>query len=125
MKRKVGIVVFTHGSRRTEGNETLVRFVAQLRGRLDSDQIEPAFMELGKPLIPTAIKRLVARGCNHIYGWAFFLVPGAHLGEDVPFIFEQTLKKYHGVTWEISPPMLDDPAMLDHVAGRLRQLVEN
>ena len=120
MKRKVGIVVFAHGSRRPEGNETVVRFVAQLRERLGCDRIEPAFMELGKPPIPAVIKRLVAQGCNHIHGYAFFLAPGAHLSEDIPFIFEQTLKKYPGVTWEISPAMLEYPAMLDYVADRLR-----
>lgn len=123
MKRKTGIVVFTHGSRRKEGNETMVRFVAQLRTRLDSELIEPAFMELGKPPIPVAIKRLVARGCNHIHGYALFLVPGSHLSEDIPFIFEQTLKKHSGVTWEISPPMLEDPAMLGFVENQLQQVL--
>jgi len=123
MQRKVGIVVFTHGSRRPEGNETLVRFVAQLRERLHNEQIEPGFMELGKPPIPAAIKRLVAQGCNHIHGYAFFLVPGSHLSEDIPFIFEQTLKKHPGMTWEISPPLLDDPAMLGFVANQLQQVL--
>ncbi len=119
MKRKTGIVVFTHGSRRKEGNELLVRLVERLRERLGCEEIEPCFMELGKPPIPVAIKRLVAKGCNHIYGYAFFLVPGSHLNEDIPFIFEQTLKKHPGVTWEISPPMLEYPAMLGFVADRL------
>ncbi len=123
MERKVGIVVFTHGSRRKEGNDPLFRLVEQLRQRLGCKQIEPCFMELGKPPIPAAIKKLVAQGCNHIYGYAFFLVPGSHLSEDVPFIFEQTLKKHPGVTWELSRPLLDDPAMLDYVAGRLRGIL--
>jgi len=124
MERKVGIVVFTHGSRRKEGNETMVRLVKRLREKLGCEHIEPCFMELGKPPIPAAIKKLVAQGCNHIYGYAFFLVPGSHLSEDVPFIFEQTLKKHPGVTWELSAPMLDDPAMLDYVAGRLRRILD-
>ena len=120
MQRKTGVLIFTHGSRLKEGNEIMVKLVDQVRQRLRCDLIEPCFMELGKPLIPVAIKKLICRGANHIFGYAFFLVPGSHLREDIPFIFEQTLKKYPGVTWEISPAMLEDPAMLDYVADRLR-----
>jgi sirohydrochlorin ferrochelatase len=97
--------------------------VEQLRQKLGTDLIEPCFMELGKPSIPVAIKRLVKKGCNHIYGYAFFLVPGSHLSEDIPFIFEQTLKKFPGVTWELSPPMLEDPAMLAFVTERLAPVI--
>ena len=123
MKRKVGVVVFTHGSRLKAGNETMLRLVEQLRGKLGTDLIEPCFMELGKPPIPVALKKLVGQGCTHIYGYALFLVPGSHLSEDVPFIFEQTLKKHPGITWELSPPMLDNPAMFDFIAHQLAAVV--
>jgi len=76
MRRKTGILVFTHGSRLKEGNEIVIKLVEQLRERLGYEHIEPCFMELGKPLIPVAIKKLVSKGCNHIFGYAFFLVPG-------------------------------------------------
>ena len=123
MERKVGVVVFTHGSRLKDGNETMNRLVAQLRARLGTERIEPCFMELGQPPIPVAIKRLLAKGCNHIYGYAFFLVPGTHLQEDIPFIFERTLKKFPGVTWEISPPMMADPLMVDFVAKHIEPVL--
>ena len=125
MKRITGVLVFTHGSRLPEGNETMRRLVAQLRERLGTDLIEPCFLELAQPPIPVGIKRLVKKGCTHIFGYALFLVPGSHLREDVPFIFEQTLKNYPGVTWELTSPMLDDPLMLEfaakHIAPVLRQ----
>ena len=116
MKKKVGVLIFTHGSRLKEGNEIMVKLVEQVRDRLGYDLVEPCFMELGKPLIPVAIKKLIARGATHIFGYAFFLVPGSHLKEDIPFIFEQTLKKFPGVTYELSPPMMSDPLMIDFVA---------
>jgi sirohydrochlorin ferrochelatase len=100
MQRKTGVLIFTHGSRLKEGNEIMVKLVDQVRQRLGYDLIEPCFMELGKPPIPVA----------------FFLVPGSHLREDIPFIFEQTLKKFPGVTYELSPPMMSDPTMIDFVA---------
>ena len=119
MQRKTGVLVFTHGSRLKEGNEVMVRLVEQLRQRLDTDLIEPCFMELGKPPIPVAIKKLIGKGCNHIFGYAFFLVPGSHLQQDIPFIFEQTLKKHPGVTYELSPPIMSDPLMVEFVAKHI------
>ena len=60
-----------------------------------------------------------------VTGGAFYLVPGSHLKEDIPFIFEQTLKKHPGVTWEISPPMMADPMMVDFVAKHLEPALES
>ena len=121
MQPKTGVLIFTHGSRVKEGNDMMLALVEKLRRRYKTDLIEPCFMELGKPLIPVAIRKLVRQGCTHIFGYAFFLVPGSHLKEDIPFIFEQTLKKHPGVTWEVSPPMMADPMMVDFVAKHLEQ----
>lgn len=121
MRRKTGVLIFTHGSRRKAGNEAMLRLVEQIRQRTGYEHIEACFMELGKPLIPVAIRKLLRQGCNHIFGYALFLVPGSHLSEDIPFIFEQTLKKHPGVTWEISPPMMADPMMVDFVAKHIER----
>ena len=121
MRRKTGIIVFTHGSRLKAGNEVMLQLVEQIRERTGYEHIEACFMELGKPLIPVALRKLVRQGCNHIFGYALFLVPGSHLQEDIPFIFEQTLKKHPGVTWEVSPPMMSDPMMVDFVAKHIEQ----
>ena len=120
MREKTGIVVFTHGSRLPAGNDALLQFVSQLRQRLGSERIEPAFMEIAQPAIPVAIRKLVQQGCTHILGYALFLVPGTHLQEDIPMIFTETLKEYPSVTWEITPPMLTESGLLDFVAGRLQ-----
>lgn len=124
MRRKTGIIVFTHGSRLKAGNEVMIKLVEQIRERTGYPHIEASFMELGNPPIPVAIKKLVRQGCNHIFGYALFLVPGSHLQEDIPFIFEQTLKKHPGVTWEVSPPMMSDPMMVDFVAKHIEQALD-
>lgn len=124
MRRKTGVIVFTHGSRLKAGNEVMLKLVEQIRERTGYPHIEASFMELGKPPIPVAIRKLVRQGCNHIFGYALFLVPGSHLKEDIPFIFEQTLKKHPGVTYELSPPMMSDPMMVDFVAKHIKQALD-
>ena len=107
MQRKTGVIIFTHGSRLKSGNETMLALVEKIRERTGYEHIEACFMELGKPLIPVAIRKLVRQGCTHIFGYALFLVPGSHLSEDIPFIFQQTLKNHPGTGDEpedASPP---------------------
>ncbi len=121
MNKKTGVIVFTHGSRLKEGNDIMVRLVDQLRARLGYDLVEPCFMELSQPDMYSAIAKLVAAGCNHIFGYAFFLVPGKHLREDIPAIFRCALANHPEVTWEITEPMMDDPALLDLVEQRVKR----
>ncbi len=121
MTKKTGVIVFTHGSRLKEGNDIMIRLVDQLRARLGDSLVEPCFMELGQPDMYTAIAKLVAAGCNHIFGYAFFLVPGKHLREDIPAIFRCALANHPDVTWEITEPMMDDPRLLDLVEARIRR----
>jgi sirohydrochlorin ferrochelatase len=124
MQRKSGVIVVTHGSRLAAANEIMVQLVDALRARLGATEIEPCFMELAHPTIPEAVERLVGRGCNHIFGYAFFLVPGRHLQKDIPAILETAVKKHPGVTWEVTEPMMDDPSLLDLVAARIRRAME-
>ena len=117
MQRKTGILIFTHGSRLAAGNDTLLQLAVQLRQRCGTDLIEPCFMEFGEPSIPVAIERLLAKGCTHLFGYALFLVPGLHLQEDIPAIFQHALQNHPGITYEISPPLLADSRLLEFVAA--------
>ncbi len=99
----------------------MVRLVERIKQRIGTDLVEPCFMELAEPDIPTAITKLVNRGCNHIFGYAFFLVPGKHLQEDIPSIIKSALAQHTGVTYEISEPMMDDPELMDLVVRRILQ----
>ena len=47
-------------------------------------------------------------------------MPGTHLQQDIPAIFAEALKEQPGITWEITPPLLADPGLLDFVAERLK-----
>jgi sirohydrochlorin ferrochelatase len=121
MQRKTGVIIVTHGSQSAPGNNVLGQMAERLRVRLGTNLIEPCFMELGDSSIPVAIERLIARGCNHIFVCAFFLVPGKHLQEDIPAIIEEALRSHQGVTYEVTGPMLNDPGLFELVAQRLER----
>jgi sirohydrochlorin ferrochelatase len=122
-KRKTGILLVTHGSRLREANWSLFPIARELRRRLGNDCIAPCFMELGRPDIPTAVQKLVRRGCNHLFVHPFFLVPGNHLRHDIPRILRDALRPHPGVTFDIGHPMFSDPGLTDLVEQRLTQLL--
>jgi sirohydrochlorin ferrochelatase len=121
-KRKshqTGVIVFTHGSVLPEANDVLKEFVLKLRRHLRTNLIEPCFMDLAQPDIPAAVRALVAQGCDHIFGYSLFLVPGQHLSQDIPRIIERELKNHPGVTYDLSPPMMANSDLIDFVADRI------
>jgi cobalamin biosynthesis Co2+ chelatase CbiK len=119
MTRKTGVFVVTHGSKLKAANWFMFPLVRELRRRFHNDCILPCFMELGQPDIPTVIRRLVRRGCNHIFGYGLFLVPGKHWQRDVPRIVRETLKEFPGVTFALSEPMMEHDGLADVVERRL------
>lgn len=120
---KTGILLVTHGSKLKAANWSMFPMVRELRRRLNNDCIAPCFMELGRPDIPTAVQKLVRRGCSHIFVHAFFLAPGQHLQKDIPRILRDALKDHPGVTFEIGKPMFSDPGLTDLVEQRVSHLL--
>ncbi|MCX7825680.1 MAG: CbiX/SirB N-terminal domain-containing protein, partial [Verrucomicrobiae bacterium] len=123
--RKTGVLVLTHGSKLKRANWALFPIVRELRRRTGNDCIVPCFMELGRPDIPTAVRALIRRGCNHIHGYAMFLAAGRHLEESIPRILRDALREFPGVTFEIGPAMMNDPGLTDLVEQRLARLLSN
>ncbi|OHE75323.1 MAG: hypothetical protein A2107_08715 [Verrucomicrobia bacterium GWF2_62_7] len=122
-KKKTGVLLVTHGSKLKEANWSMFPIVRELRRRLGNDCIAPCFMELGRPDIPTAVQKLICRGCNHLFVHAFFLVPGKHLQNDIPSIVKEALKDHRGVSFEIGDAMFTDPGLTDLVEQRLSHLL--
>ena len=123
LQKKTGILLVTHGSKLKEANWAMFPIVRELRRRLGNDCIVPSFMDLGRPDIPTAVRKLVRRGCNHIFAHAFFLTAGRHLQEHIPSILREALKEHRGVTFEVGKPMFSDPGLTDLVEQRLSHLL--
>lgn len=121
--RKTGVLLVTHGSKLKEANWSMFPLVRELRRRLGNDRIAPCFMELGRPDIPTAVRKLAQRGCTHIFVYAFFLVPGKHLQKDIPHILRQALREHPDITFEIGNPMFTEPGLTDLVEQRLSHLL--
>ncbi len=119
-RRRSGIIIVDHGSRRAESNAMLEE-VSRLFGdrfRQTYDIVEPAHMELSEPSIATAYARCVQRGATRIVVCPFFLGPGKHWTGDIPRLTRTASVDHPGTTYHVTMPLGLDDLILDLLAKR-------
>lgn len=117
-----------HGSKMTKNMELVVSMAKMLQDRGEFGPVEPAFMQLNEPDIPTGLANLAAKGVDLIYVVPCFLATGIHTTEDIPG--ELGLEKGQrsgkvsvggrAVELRYCQPMGDDPRLADILADRIR-----
>lgn len=121
---KKGILILGHGSNRSQANEIVFTLVDKLKDRLGTGLVEPAFMELAQPDIPSGIRALVEKGCKSIFAYSFFLVRGHHYTQDLPRIIESSIKEYNdGIEVTLNEPMGTNPKLVDLIEEELENVL--
>jgi sirohydrochlorin ferrochelatase len=115
-----GLVVFAHGSRLEAANEAVRAVSARLAATGDRD-VETAFLELGEPDLPGAVRRLVARGADRIVVIPYFLTLGRHVEQDLPRIVRQISREHASLLIEVTPPLDGHPALLQALLDRAHE----
>ena len=115
------ITVFGHGSSVETANQAVRDFTTQLGIRGRFPLIEPSFLELGRPDLPEAVRRLVDQGATRIIVIPYFLTVGIHLKRDLPRIVAELRLIYSSVEIEITEPMDGHPALVDILFDRAKE----
>jgi sirohydrochlorin ferrochelatase len=115
-----GLVVFAHGSKLEAANEA-VRAVSASLAATGDRVVETAFLELGEPDLPGAVRRLVARGADRIVVIPYFLTLGRHVAQDLPRIVREISREHASLPIEVTPPLDGHPALLDALLDRARE----
>jgi len=102
---KVGVIICDHGSRRAASNERLKQLVSSYRELSRLPVVEPAHMELSEPSIATAYRRCVEQGSTRVVCFPYFLSPGRHIQEDIPFLLEEAAAENPGIPYTITDPL--------------------
>jgi sirohydrochlorin ferrochelatase len=114
------VVLFAHGSRVEAANDA-VRAVSVNLASAGDRVVETAFLELGKPDLPGAVRRLVARGVDRIVVIPYFLTLGRHVEEDLPRIVKEISLEHAELQIEVTPPLDGHPALLEALLDRARE----
>jgi sirohydrochlorin ferrochelatase len=119
-----GIAIFGHGSSVESANQAVRDFTAELARRGGFPLIETSFLELGKPDLPEAIRRLVERGATRVVVIPYFLTLGIHLKRDLPRIVAELGDIYKGVKIDVTDPMDGHPALLEVLLDRAKDALD-
>lgn len=113
-KKKVGILLMDHGSKKKKSNARLQAMAElyQMTLGFDEDEednstttifVRAAHMEIVTPSIPDGLKELKDLGVDEIICHPFFLSPGRHVKEDIPEIIENAIEELWGESTGAKP----------------------
>ncbi|BCJ85762.1 sirohydrochlorin chelatase [Effusibacillus dendaii] len=120
---KTGIVLVAHGSREEAANRELQQVADWLAQANPSFMVQPAYLELAEPDIPTAIDRCAERGAERLVIVPFFLLAGSHVKEDIPRIASEAQDRYPAIPIKVAAPLGYHSALADIVADRIDDLL--
>ena len=111
-------ILFGHGSRVESANEA-VRMTARQLAQACGFPVEPAFLELGQPLLAGAVQTLVEQGAQKIVVLPYFLTLGTHLQRDLPQLVREAAAM-HGpqIAITVTPPLDGHPALVTALLDR-------
>ncbi len=107
-KRKVGVLLMDHGSRKEKSNARLQKMAELYQMTLGTDEdeedenaptiiVRAAHMEIATPSIPDGLKDLKDQGVDEIICHPFFLsADGRHVKEDIPEIIGEAIDDLWG-----------------------------
>lgn len=121
--KKSGIVILGHGSNLKKANYLVHRVAAEIRKRSGLDIVEPAYLQLCKPSLQEAIKKVVSNGCGKVIIVPFFLFIGNHVSRDIPGVIEKEAKIYREVDFIYTKNIGQDPRINDIVMDRIREAI--
>ncbi len=116
------VLLIAHGSRHAPANDDLRRLAADLAAVGDYSVVEPAFLELAGPDIPSGGSRCVERGAGRILMIPYFLSAGVHLLRDLTAARDALQARFPAVDFLLGPPLGPHPILLRLVSDRARAL---
>ena len=119
-KLMTAVLIIAHGSRHAPANDDLFALVGRLADRGDYSIVEPCFLELAEPNIPTGGDRCMARGASCVLMVPYFLSEGVHLTKDLRAARVELQHRYPHAEFRLGPALGPDPLLDQLVVERIR-----
>ena len=115
------VLLIAHGSRHRPANDDLHNLAARVVERGDYPIVEPCFLELADPDIPTGGDRCVERGASRVLMVPYFLSEGVHLLRDLAAARGELAHRHPSVEFRLASPLGPHPLLDRLVDERIRQ----
>ncbi|MEB2308998.1 MAG: precorrin-8X methylmutase [Candidatus Brocadiaceae bacterium] len=120
---KTGVILISHGSKLSSGNDGLFQVTDMLRAMNQWDIVEAAFLQLAEPGFSEVVKRTVASGANRIVIMPLLLFKGNHVLKDIPEMIEEEKRKYPQVEFFYSSNIGADERIALIAADRIHEVL--
>lgn len=121
-EERTAVLLIAHGSRHAPANDDLHQLAARFARRGDHPIVEPCFLELADPDIPTGGDRCVSHGADRVLMVPYFLSAGVHLIRDLTAARDELRRRHPGVEFRLGPALGPHPLLDDLVSERIRQV---
>src|SRR5262249_53512768 len=113
------LILFAHGAREPGWAEPFRAVRDRVAASRADLSVAVAFLELLSPGLDVCVDGLVAAGHRRITVAPLFLALGGHLRRDLPRLLDGIRARHAGVRIDLLPPIGEEPALLDAIAGWL------
>ena len=120
-KRRIGVIVLAHGSKRKTANDGLLKVVEMLRAMNRWDVVEPAFLQFASPTLEDVALKLAQDGCTRIVVIPLLLFTGQHVASDIPEELERVKKAHQKVEFIYANNIGPDPRIAQIAADRIEE----
>ncbi len=118
------IIVFAHGSRIEAANAAVRDAAAQLAQAGGYPIVQAAFLELGQPDLPSAVRSLAAQGCRRFVVVPYFLTPGLHLDRDLPRLILDISNEYNDLEILVTDSLDGHPGLVAALRDRSDEAIK-
>ncbi len=120
---KTGVILISHGSKLSSGNDGLFKVAEMLRAMNRWDMVEAAFLQLAEPGFPDVVKKTVENGVSRIVVVPLLLFKGNHVYKDIPEMLETEKKNYPQVEFIYSSNIGADERIALIAADRIHEVL--
>ena len=118
-----GAIILGHGSRAKEANDALLTITDLIKGKLEIDIVEPAYLQLCEPSLKETVEKMAKQGVKNIVIMPLFLFRGIHIQEDVPAEVAKLKAEYAGkIEFAYAAHLGTDQRVADIAVDRIREV---
>jgi len=119
-----GILLFAHGSRVEEANAGVRELAQKVEAAGPYRYVRAAFLELGEPDLPQAVREAKAAGQRRIVIVPYFLTMGLHLRRDLPRLVAAAREASPGIEIEVGQPLEGHPLVPSLILARVQEVLD-
>ena len=113
-------ILLFHGSTLEKANKTALDFTKTVKAKTNNPNLAAAFINFAKPELNELLDQIASKGFYSIRLIPLFVLPGAHISEDLPNALKSLYAKYPKLKVELLPCLCDTPEFALYISKLLK-----